>query len=279
MPDAQPDETPAAASETPSYVTQDQLNAFGAQALDRIGEIVARAVAQRDQPRVEAPAPPSIDLEALNQKFRDGAPDAATEVLRAADILAERKVAALRKSEVDPLRAVGTQNLEAIAKDMVFKDNPIASRFKKEIEAEMGNVDPQYRGNVEAWRQAAALVRGRHADELEREAVERAIRAEAAKPAALPPGGGGQFLDEARTQPVPSPEELLGENTRELMAHLKVRTPDELARARGHKDWVSYVKFAREYDTDKQYDPESDLSPDKLYPNSPKGVRRTFARI
>lgn len=275
----------SAASPTPSasYVTQDQLNEFGRQALDRIAEIVGAAAADRG---TRAPAPsaaptPTIDLEALNQKFRDGDPNAATELLRAAEIIADRKVAQVRQTEVVPLRDAGSAALEALAKDNIFKSDPIAKRYEKEVMAEMKNVGPEWRGNMDVWKNAAQLVKGRHFEELQREAVEQAVRAETAREPRSAPAAGA-FLDEARTKPVPTPEQFLGENTRELMSHLGVRTADELARRQGHENWAAYVKFAMEYDTERQFDLEPGDNPNhpkNVYKNSPKGVRRSHARI
>jgi hypothetical protein len=139
----------------------------------------------------------------------------------------------------------------------------------------MAACPPEIRSNPDGWREAYNIVLGRHHEELKREAVETAMRVETAKGPAPAPASASAYLDEEKTIPVPTPEELLGPEAKELMLIKGVSTPDELVKGMGYASWKDYVRMAREFNLDQQYEKSNPHNP---YSNSPKGVRR-YARI
>jgi hypothetical protein len=265
------------APETPAYVTKDQLAETLNGVIDRIqGFInVAAAETRTAPPPVAALPQPTIDLDDLDTTIKEGASGGASKIDKLVQARVAEALGKFEQTNVSPLRTVGLNNLEAIAKRTTLNGLEHSKRFEKEIDAFMRDCTPDIRANPDGWREAYNIVLGRHHEELKREAVETAIRQETSKPPAPSPSSAGAFLDDEMKVPVPTPEELLGPEARELMKIKGAKTPDELVKGMGYASWKDYVRMAREWDLERQYDADN---PNNLYHNSPKGVRR-YARI
>lgn len=187
-----------------------------------------------EAPKVELP--PAVSDEEINDAIRTAENPAA--VLRG---MVKRELAAVVKSEVEPLRTVGLGALGDLARRAAVPEMRHYQRFKGEIDSYIARLDPSLRSRPETWKVAHDAVVGMHHDQLANEAVEEAIRKArdegTAAPGAGGPGGQGQTK-------VPSVEEVAGADAAAL---LKMRglTPDEFARRIGYESWSDYVKMAQ----------------------------------
>lgn len=265
MPDTPPPETPDAP--TPSFVTKEELAQTTDAILSRIQGLFEGFNA-RDRDAAPTPREPEpINLAEIDDAIREGG--GADKIARMVEKVASAKVDALRKTAIDPLEAVGVGNMATYARDMVLRDLPERHRrYIKEIDEFMTSMpDKRVLANPEAWRHAVTATIGRHASELEREAVEEAIRKETERVATPQPSAAAYFDDE-RKQPVPSVKEFAGDEGLIALREKQI-DGDTLAKRMGYKDWSDYMRMARDFDSMQQYDVDN---PHELYPNTKRGA-------
>src|SRR5262245_27287328 len=228
------DEKPPEA--TPSYVTEEKLAETLNGVIDRIQGLmnVAAADVRSAPPPAAAPPQPTFDLDDLDATIKDGASGGASKIDKLVQARVQEALGKFDQANVSPLRTVGLSNLEAIAKRTTLNGLEHSKRFEKEIDSFMKDCSPDIRANPDGWREAYNIVVGRHHEDLKREAVETAIRQETSRSPAPAPSAAGAFLDDEMKVPVPTPEELLGPEAKELMLIKGVKTPDELVKGMGY---------------------------------------------
>lgn len=237
----------------PSYVTREELAAQSEALLARIQGLV-EGLSRGAVPAPSAPPAPTFDFNEINEALSEGR-GAAEKIAALVDAKVNAIVDQKVRESVDPIRTYGLPNLAQVAKATALsgKDAEVVKRFGREIDEFMKPMGPEVQGSVEAWSRAYALVRGLHADELEREAVERAVRQAAAQaPSPAPQSSAVSYTDDDGS-PLPTLEELAGTDAAKTLRDKGIGDLDALAKRMGYKDAREYAKLARTID---KYDGE-----------------------
>jgi hypothetical protein len=263
-----PDPQPPADAPAPAFVTREELASTADGILNRIQGLFEgyNARAPQGAPHVETPEPP-INLAEIDEAIASGQQGGAMKIAKLIDRVTDDKVKALRRTEIDPLRTYGLDNMGVMARDMALRDMPEKhKKYQKEIDAFVGAIpDASVRANPEAWKHAYRSVLGQHHDELTREAVEEAIRKEAEVRSAPAPASAA-FLDDEKKTPLPSVEEFAGAEGQMALREKRMDS-DAWAQRAGYANWKDYMKMAVEFDPARQFDADN---PHELYPSSPK---------
>lgn len=252
MPDEQDDQkqdvTPPAqeAAPTPSYVTREELQSQSEALISRIQGLLEGAQMGRQAPAAPT-APTAPDFSAINEAIAEGR--GAETIQAIVNRVVESKVAEAVATHVDPLRTVGLSNLEQIARAQALGGKKHAKKYEREIDTLMRNVDPASRSSVDAWNKAYAMAVGLHQDEIEREAVEAAVRQALSQRVEQSPKGGSAPVDDDGS-PLPTVEEAFGKEWTHALSE-KGQTPDEWARKAGYPDMKSYLKLYKQMDSYK----------------------------
>lgn len=248
MPDDQSDETTeqpveAAATQAPSYITREELQSQSDVLMARIEGLVA-GIAQR-QPQATAPQAPSVSLADINEAISRGE-GGAEKIAEYVAAQVESRIGAMRRDEIDPLRTVGLSNLEQLAKASALAGLPNAKRYASEIDGYVRQLDDRTRGSIDAWKKAYELVVGAHHEELQREAVEKAVRQASERQVESAPGGSAMtvFQDDDGSA-LPTLEEMGGAEGLRTLRDKGIRNVDELAQKMGYKDGREYLKVAK----------------------------------
>jgi hypothetical protein len=156
--------------------------------------------------------------------------------------MVEARVARAVAEQVAPLRqqveGIGMPAIAGIAIESVRPQLKHYERFKKEIDANLSQVDPQYRMNPETIRAAYYMTIGKHQEELENERVEAEIRKARENPTGTPGTTAGRKQPTAPT--VPTAGELWGKETADAVAGKGGE--DAFAQAWGYENWADYLK-------------------------------------
>lgn len=252
MPDDKVDEKVDTAGDTatetapaPSYVTREELQSQSDALLSRIQGLLEGATIGQ---RVEAPRPtaPTVDYAAIDTAIQEGR--GASEIARLVDQAVQAKVAAAVAEHVEPLRNVGLSNLEQVARAQALSGKKHAKKFEREIDSLMRNVDPAGRSSVDAWNKAYAMAVGMKSDELEKEAVEAAVRTALAQRVDSSPKPGSSALVDDDGTALPSVDDAFGADWQRALAE-KGQTPDDWARRAGYGDMKSYLKLYKQMDS------------------------------
>lgn len=239
-------ETPPVETPAPSYVTREELQSQSEALIGRIqGLLEGAQLGQRSEPiRPASPAAP--DLSAIDAAIQEGR--GASEIARLVDQAVNAKVQAAISEHVDPLRNIGLSNLEQVARAQALSGKKYAKKYERDIDSLMRTVDPAGRSSIDAWNKAYAMAVGMHADELEKEVVEAAVRnALAQRVESSPQGGNSASLDDDGTA-LPSVEDAFGKEWQHALTE-KGQTPDEWARRAGYGDMKSYLKLYKQMDS------------------------------
>lgn len=206
--------------------------------LSRLEGYVQGAGALAPQPTAPTAPEPVITDEDINRAIAEGENPAGR--IRAMIDRAVTKTAELAAERIKGLEEYGSSNFAAFAEAQA-RNWPNFKRFEKEIRAEIDKVNPQLKGNPQAWEYAYNIVRGRHADELANEAAEEAIRR--AKEEAPPSLPGSQVEPPKLSDgsDVPTPADLGGQ---EAVAALRYRGLDQerYAQGMGYASWADYIE-------------------------------------
>lgn len=248
-------------AQPPAGLSRDEAKALVSEALQGVAGELGRTITQLServtelasrQPQVVvqpagAPVtqPRGITDEELDQAVLSGT-GAASRIRALVDRAVSEATREVIDKHVKPLQEFGVNAIGRLAQDAAMGKMPFYERYKKEIDARLGALDPSIRTSPEALKMVHDAIVGEHANDLIREAGEQAVRKaqeEKDKPAATAGTGAGR--DASRDVPeVPTAERLGGSEGLDALAHKGKggQSQDEFARGLGYKDWSDYMK-------------------------------------
>lgn len=236
------------AAPTPSFVTREELQAQSETLLSRIQGMLEGAAASRQPITVAAPtAPAGPNFAEINEAIAEGR--GAERIAEIVERTVRAQVGAAVAEHVDPLRTVGLSNMEQLARAQALSSKKHAKKYEREINALMQPLDPGSKSSVDAWNKAYAMAVGLHADELEKEAVEAAVRQYSAQRVESSPQSGSAPVDDDGT-PLPTMEDAFGKEWIHALAE-KGQTADDWARKAGYADAKTYLKLYKQMDAYK----------------------------
>lgn len=235
--------------------TVNELRGTIGQLTERITELATRQPQVIVQPGGQAPvaqAHPGISDEDLDQAVLHGQ-GAAARIRQLVDRAVAAATDRVIKEHVEPLRAFGAESLANLSHEVSMTKMPYYQKYKKEIDAGLGALDPTIRANPAALKMIHDAVVGAHANDLITEAGEAAVRKaqedaqrEASGGGGAASAGGGAGRGGSRPQPeMPTAEALGGQDALAALAHKGQgggQNQDEFARGLGYKDWGDYIK-------------------------------------
>ena len=243
----------------PAVATKDDLKAMldgalagvGAQVGAALGELKVgiEALASRAPQVVVAPggtqtaAPVPITDDEIDQAIASGQ-GVASRVRALIDRAVTTAADRLMKEHIEPLRNFGVNTLADLSHKVAASGMPKYAKYKKEIDERLNQLSPELRANPEAIKMIHDAVVGSHADDIEREAAEAAVR-KAQEPPAPPSPGTGAAPGAPRTGgDVPSLIDVAGQEGLEALKHKGRGNMDQdaLAQSMGYKSWADYQK-------------------------------------
>jgi hypothetical protein len=245
----------------PTAVTKDDLKAMLDGALGGVGQQLGAALgelrqgvealaARQPQVVVSNPttiaAPVPITDEEIDQAVASGQ-NVGARVRALVDRAVTQAADRLMKEHIEPLRNFGVTTLADLSHKVAATGMPKYAKYKKEIDERLGQLSPELRANPEAIKMIHDAVVGSHAEDLEREAAEAAVRKAQEPPPAQTPGTG-TAPGAPRTNEIPTLIEVGGQEGLDALKH-KGRgnmNQDALAQSMGYKDWNDYQKQYQE---------------------------------
>jgi len=261
---------PAATPPAPAGLTKDDLAAALTGALgpikseleSKIAELrgTVAGLAGREPTVVMQPAAPYVPPEPvisdddIEQAIRAG--EGAAPRIRAMVDRAVNQAAAGLKQQLDAFQEAGLESLGAVASEIAVGKMRHYKRFQKEIDARVARLEPTLRANPQAIQMIHNSVVGEHQEELEREAVEAAIRGaqdggqgtterEIRQVGGTTPGTGLAPASSRQEKKHPSAEELAGSDGMEALKHKDRgagKDQDSFAQSMGYHSWDHYME-------------------------------------
>lgn len=224
--------------------------------ISALTEQVTQLAGRQPQVVVQAPVATPADAQGISDHDIDQAvlsgQGAAARIRQMVDAAVTRATDRVIKERVIPLENFGVQaigNLTAAS----LASRPLYGRFKKEIDAHIGALEPGARANASVLEVIYNSVVGQHTEELTREATEAAVRqaqggggvegvAAASKAGSAAPGTGAGS-GKRDTPTIPTPQELGGQDATNALAHKGSggQSQDDFARGMGYADWKTYI--------------------------------------
>lgn len=250
---------PAPEPPAPAPLTRDDVKTMLSEALTGVGAQLAgslselragvEALASR-QPQVVvapsqqvAPAAVPISDEEIDQAVASGQ-NVASRIRALVDRAVNASAERIMRDHIEPLRNFGVTTLADLSHKVAASGMPKYVKYKKEIDERLGQLSPELRANPEAIKMIHDAVVGSHADDIEREAAEAAVR-KAQEPAATATPGTGAAPGTSRDKgDIPTLVDVGGQEGLEALKH-KGRggmNQDALAQSMGYKDWNDYQK-------------------------------------
>lgn len=256
----QPAEPPKVDPPAPAatVVTKDDLKAMldgalagvGAQVGAALGELKVgiETLASRAPQVVTVPGQPAAAVIPITDDEIDQAIASGQGVAARVRALIDRSVASaadrLMKEHIEPLRNFGVNTLADLSHKVAASGMPKYAKYKKEIDERLGQLSPELRANPEAIKMIHDAVVGSHAEDLEREAAELAVRKAQEPPAAPAPGTGAAPGAPRTGGDIPTLLEVAGQEGLEALKHKGKGNlnEDALAQSMGYKSWADYQK-------------------------------------
>jgi hypothetical protein len=251
---------------TPQFITKDDLVASQTALMDRITGLAERFIPQPGPAAPQAPVP-TVTVADVETALQSGE-GAANKIAGLINDRVNAAVHDVRTRELNPLRNVGMNTLEQVARNQVVGALPNEhKRFLPEVEALVKEMPAEVRADPQTWKTTLAMVVGTHTHELIAEAREQALRTASEPRAESAPRNAEIDMGEGKRLRVPSIEEFAGEEgIAALQERGKGMNADSWAQAAGYDSWSDYIKIASKYD-----------EPIDEYPNVAMGSK-TFSR-
>lgn len=209
--------------------------------MEHIGQNFTALLASRDAPPASPTDTPAAQMtdEEIEAAVLDG--KAGPTFRNMLNTALENNNRQLVRDVIDPIRNQGFAALSTLAQS-TLETKPFYSRFKKEIDAYVGTLDPAQRSQPQVLTVAYNAVVGQHAEELLGEAREESLRKATDDIKAADVGGtsGRQTPGESD---IPTVEDICGLEAAAALSQ-RNQTPDQFAVRMGYEDWAAYAKMA-----------------------------------
>lgn len=279
--EAAPAVEPPPAPPAPSGLSKDEIKELvtGAvagvagqltQTVSQLGEKVEQLASRQPQVILQQPQAPHVSNEITDQDIDTAVltgQGAAQRIRAMVDRAVDKATARVINEHVRPLQDYGVNTIGELSRRITVGGMKHYDRYKKEIDERLNTLTPDVRANPVVIETIYNAVVGMHSDELQREAVEAAVRQAQEQTAPIPtgqdrakattgrsvaPGTGAQrgAADDDRTQ-VPDIDHYLGTKLEDGIEALQHKgrggqDQDAFAQGMGYKDWSDYMRQYKE---------------------------------
>lgn len=200
---------------------------------------------REDAPPIRVAAPPPPAIEDVSDGDIADAIDSGDKARIAQTFRKARNADRQRieREALSPILSNGTAAFASVAKQLA-NSLPHYKKFQKEIDSEIERwqaANPNAVVTYEHYKAAHDIVRGRHVEDLEREAREAGIRQAREPESELMPANGRRMVADEPAEPTTISEVLVGNWKKELREKSRNRSDDEEMSVAGFGNTVGFI--------------------------------------